>query len=168
MATRSFAAFCEDQYPRLVGVLRLHVRDDHLAEEFAQEAMARACRDWGTVSQVDSPAAWVFRVGFNLANSHFRRRAVYRRVNQRLEADGVDHDRTDAAEDTLLVRAALARLRPRARQALILRYYADLGVDEVARLMGCPASTVKTLTRRGLAQLRAQPEFAVAGEACHD
>jgi len=164
MAATTFAAFCEEQYPRLVGVLRLHVRDDHLAQELAQEAMARACRDWEKVSQVDAPAAWVYRVGFNLANSHYRRRAVYRRIRQRLEADGVDHSDADTAEDRLLVRAALARLRPRARQALILRYYADLAVDEVARLMGCPASTVKTLTRRGLSQLRAQPEFAAAAK----
>ena len=62
------------------------------------------------------------------------------------------------------LREPLARLRPRTREALILRYYADLSVAEVARLMRCPESTVKTLTRRGLMKLRAQPEFAAARE----
>lgn len=163
--TRDFAAFCERQYPRLVGALRLHVRDDGVAEELAQEAFARTCRDWTKVSTLMSPASWLFRVGFNLANSHHRRRAAERRARHRLHAGDAGAQRDHAPEDTLMVRAALQRLRPRAREALILRYYVDLSVEDVARLMRCPESTVKTLTRRGLAHLRAQPEFAGAREA---
>lgn len=41
------AAFCEREYPRLVGTLSLYCGDVLLAEELAQEALARACSRWG-------------------------------------------------------------------------------------------------------------------------
>jgi RNA polymerase sigma-70 factor (ECF subfamily) len=157
-----FGDFCQVQYPRLVGAMRLQVGDDGVAQEMAQEALARACRDWATVRDMTSPASWVFRVAFNLANSHLRRRLIERRVH-----DGLRHTAVPATtrtpDDQLVVRDALRRLPRRTRTVLILRYYVDLPVAEIARLMRCPESTVKTLTRRGLQKLRTQPEFQHGG-----
>ena len=56
----------------------------------------------------------------------------------------------------IAVRDALQRLPDVQRQALVLRYFADLSVREVARLMSCPENTVKTHTRRALEALRTQ------------
>jgi RNA polymerase sigma factor (sigma-70 family) len=52
------------------------------------------------------------------------------------------------------VRQALARLPARQRRAVVLRYYADLSVEDTATAMGCPPGTVKTLCRRAIAALR--------------
>jgi DNA-directed RNA polymerase specialized sigma24 family protein len=49
---------------------------------------------------------------------------------------------------------ALASLRPERRAVLVLRYYADMTPDEIARALGCPAATVRTRVHRGLADLR--------------
>ena len=46
------------------------------------------------------------------------------------------------------------RLPTRERTALVLRYFGDLSVREVAEIMRCPEGTVKTLTRRAIASLR--------------
>lgn len=159
-----FGDFCEAQYPRLVGALRLQIGDDGVAEELAQESLARACRDWATVRDLDAPASWVFRVAFNLANSHVRRRVIERRVRDGMRYSASDLAMTRDPEDRLLIRDALRRMPRRTRAVLILRYYVDLPVAEVARLMRCPESTVKTLTRRGLQKLRAQPEFVTERE----
>jgi RNA polymerase sigma factor (sigma-70 family) len=50
--------------------------------------------------------------------------------------------------------AATRRLPLRQRAVLVLRYYEDLSEAEIARVLGIPAGTVKTLARRGLARLR--------------
>jgi RNA polymerase sigma factor (sigma-70 family) len=50
--------------------------------------------------------------------------------------------------------AATLKLPPRQRAVLVLRYREDLSVAAVARLLGVPDGTVKTLARRGLARLR--------------
>jgi RNA polymerase sigma factor (sigma-70 family) len=57
-------------------------------------------------------------------------------------------------EDTLVLWAATLELPPRQRAVLVLRYREDLTEAAVARLLGMPVGTVKTLARRGLARLR--------------
>jgi RNA polymerase sigma-70 factor (sigma-E family) len=146
------AAFCRAEWPRLAGSLSLYTGDRDLAEELAQEALVRVCERWLEVRNTDSPSAWAHRVAFNLAKSHYRRRAVLRRIH-RLEAAEPPITEPDTAQRVAL-RAALRGLADAQRQVLILRYYADLSVDEVAALMGCPANTVKTHTRRALQALR--------------
>lgn len=60
--------------------------------------------------------------------------------------------RAQAAERELLI-AALRSLPPRQREVLVLRYYADLDVGEVARILRIGPSTVRSATARGLAGL---------------
>jgi RNA polymerase sigma-70 factor (sigma-E family) len=147
------AAFCRDEWPRLVGALSLYTGDPEVAEEIGQEALVRAVEHWDEVATMASPSAWVHRVAFNQANSVFRRRRVFRRLRPRFAAHEVGGVALDAAE-AIAVRRAVASLPERQRRVLVLRYFADLSVNEVAESLGCPANTVKTLTRRAIAALR--------------
>jgi RNA polymerase sigma factor (sigma-70 family) len=61
---------------------------------------------------------------------------------------------TDA--DAPVVRQALARLKPRQRAAVFLRYYLDLPEAEIAAALGCRPGTVKSLLHRSLAILKEQ------------
>lgn len=146
-------AFVEREHPRLVGSLRLYCGDADLAEEFAQEALARACRDWARVGSMRAPGAWAHRVAINLANSWFRRRAAERRARARHGISPEASSDPDQA-DALAVRSAVAALPRRQRAAVILRYYADLPVAQVADALGCAEGTVKALTHRGLSTMR--------------
>ena len=153
-------SFCRREWPRLVGTLSLFTGDADLAEELAQETLARVCRDWRKVSQLAAPGAWAHRVAINLARSHFRHRAVVRKHASALVASTtVDDDTANA----LAVRDAVARLPLRPRTALVLRYFADLSVAETAEAMHCPEGTVKTLTRQAILALRNQGLVSDAG-----
>lgn len=147
-------AFCVRVRPWLVGSLSLYCGDADVAEELAQDTLARVWDGWSTVSAKQSPEAWTYRIALNLASSHYRRRAAERRARQRV----VDHrssvDEPDAA-DAVAVRQAVARLPQRQRAALVLRYYADLPIADTARLLGCAPGTVKALTHQAIAALRA-------------
>jgi RNA polymerase sigma factor (sigma-70 family) len=157
-----FSAFCSSHYARLVGALGLHCGDRAVAEELAQEALARVWSHWRTVRELDDPAAWMFRVAINLSNSYFRRKRAERRAHQRgVEGYRDEHDTATA----LAVRAAVAALPKRKRTALVLRYFLDLPFAEVARLMDAPESTVKSLARRGIEDLRGEFTRADVGEA---
>ncbi len=144
--------FCRAIYPRLVGALGLQCRPD-IAEELAQEVMAKVCQHWSRVRNMDSPEAWVFRVGFNLVNSFFRRKAAERRARRRLEqnAEVPVADPNEALSD---VRRAVASLPARQRAAVVFRYYLDFSVLETAEAMDCSPGTVKSLTHKGIAALR--------------
>lgn len=144
--------FCAEAYPRLVAGLTHYCGDVHLAEEFAQTALLKACRRWPQVREMVSPIGWSYRVGANAANSWFRRRAAEMRARARLggppAADVEDH------ADRLAVRAALSGLTDRQREAVILRYYLDLSVEEAAAVLDSTPGAVRALTHRAIAVLR--------------
>lgn len=150
-----FAAFCAEEHPRLVGALSLYCGDRALAEELAQDALSRAFRDWTKVRRFGAPGAWTHRVAINLANSYFRRAAAEARAKRRLQDD--EQAPPDPGIDQAIaldIRRAVASLPRRQRTALILRYYVDLSVRDVAVAMDCPEGTVKTLTSKAIEALR--------------
>jgi RNA polymerase sigma factor (sigma-70 family) len=144
---------CRDLYPRLVGALGLFCGDSSAGEDLAQEALARWWQRWPTEGP-DSPLAWCYRVGVNLARSAARRRAVEQRVLGWMRAD-IQRDAFSApVADIVAVRAAVAELPARQRQAIVGRYYLGLSVQECAATMGCAAGTVTALTHQAIASLR--------------
>lgn len=161
-ATHDFDALYRNEFPRLVGALHLYCGDLELAHDFVQEAMSRAYRDWNRVRKSPTPSAWVYRVAINLATSWFRRVAVARRADR---GAGRNRPRVHIDPDTglhMAIRQAIAALPPRQRQAIVLRYVADLAVEDVARIMRCAPGTVKALTSQARETLRASR--AIEGE----
>lgn len=147
-------AFCRGEHPRLVGMLGLYCGDRDLAEDLAQEALVRLCRQWGSLPSGDDAARWVTRVALNLAKSSFRTRTTRRRILDRYGASLVGPDARDSDATAIAVRRAVAALPERQRQVILLRYFCDLPVGEVAALLECPAGTVKSLTSQAVSGLR--------------
>jgi RNA polymerase sigma-70 factor (sigma-E family) len=125
------------------------------SEDLAQEALARAYLRWRKVAPYDE--AWVARVATNLAIGRWRRHG---RVEVR--ADGGARGRAGVAAppqpddllDRIEVVRALRSLPRRQREAVALRYLADLPEAAVAAHLGCSVGAVKQHTHRGLAALR--------------
>ncbi len=146
--------FCRTQHPRLVGMLGLYSGDRDLAEELAQESLVRLCRQWERLPSEADAVRWVNRVAFNLAKSTFRTRAARRRITERFGAAFAPHTSVHDDDASLAVRSAVAQLPQRQRRVVILRYFCDLSVREVAVQMNCQEGTVKSLTSLAIARLR--------------
>lgn len=146
--------FCHREYPRLYGALRLYCGDPWLAEELAQEALARSVRHWDEVRTMEAPGAWVHRVAINLANSWFRRTAAERRALGRSRPE--DAFRDPDSPTLVAVRDAVASLPRRQREVVILRFFEDLSVRATAERMGCAEGTVKGLLSDAIRSLRAR------------
>ena len=145
------AALCATEYARLVGSLRLFVGDAGVAQELGQDALLKLCEHWPKIRGHDRPVAWLYAVAFNGARSWRRRWSAERRAYAR--AVLLDSPPPDA-NDAVAVRAAIAELPLRQRQAVILRYFLDLTPAEAAAVMSCADGTVRALTSQGLAALR--------------
>jgi RNA polymerase sigma-70 factor (sigma-E family) len=153
-AARDPSAFCAELQPRLLGSMVLFCGDRSLAEELTQEALVRAIERWDRVGTMASPEAWTYRTAFNLARSWFRRRSVEQRAIGRAAA----RSGRPALPDTvtaIAVRDAIATLPPRQRAVIVARFYAGLSVEEAAHALGCASGTVKALTFKAIARLRA-------------
>lgn len=159
-ADRTLDDLCRAEWPRLVGSLSLYLSDPDVAEEIAQEALARLCASWPKVRAMDSPSGWLHRVAFNVANDRFRRLGAERRARERLARPPDTAAASDTAE-AVATRAAVAALPRRQKTALLFRYFLDLSVEDTATLMDCPINTVKSLTRRALSNLQGVPGLSL-------
>lgn len=148
------ALFCEEQHGRVLAMLTVYLDDRQVAEELTQDALVRACRDWHRVRLMSNPNGWISTVAFNLARSWFRRQYAARRARARQEAANSVQPATRDQATALTVRAAVASLPRRQREAVILRFLDDRSVAETATIMGCSTGTVKTHTSRALSSLR--------------
>lgn len=144
------AAFYAEQFDRVRGSLVLFTGSRDVGEELAQEAFVRACQHWDKVRAMDAPGAWVHRVGINLAISRGRKLRSERRPHRRLR----DEVLLDSVTGDADIRAALLALGSDERAVVVLRFYGDLSVAQVADVLAIPEGTVKTRTRTGLAALR--------------
>jgi len=137
-------------YGRVVAELYGVVGSVQEAEDAVQEAFARASVRWQRLRDYDHPDAWVRRVALNLATSSLRRStrklAAYRRV-------GPPPPVQPPSEERVMLHQALARLRHRQREVLVLHYMADLSVEEIARVLQIPTGTVKGRLFRARAAL---------------
>lgn len=136
--TQAYVDCFREHFPRLAGYCATMVGDPHLGHELAQEAFARLFGKWVGVRE---PKAYVYLVATNLAREHWRRQ----RFEATAYADVARLERDEVAAPDLAVRDLVERLPGRQREAVLLRYYADLPVAEVADLMKLPEGTVKRL-----------------------
>lgn len=123
--------------------------DWHRAEDIVQTALAKLYVAWPRVRKdlVDAYARKVLvRVAIDEGRRGFfsRERTVPVVPDASMSAQPADID----------VRRALAALPPGQRAVVVLRYWEDLSIDEVARLLGKSEGTVKSQAARGLAALR--------------
>ena len=153
------SAFIRREHPRLVGALTVHCGDRALAEDIAQEALARVCDRWSQVSAMEHPTAWLYRTAMNLSSSWFRRRGAELRAYARHRSGETSAatDELGAAADVIALRQSIRKLPAQQRTALVYRYYLDLPASEVAVLMQTSEAAVRQVTSRAIAALR--PRF---------
>lgn len=145
------ATFDADTRDRLVGALVVMCGDRSIAEEIAQDALAKGWAHWPRIQHFRSPRAWVWRCAMNAAASAGRRSAAEKRALVRgfeRESDELDH------ASRLALRECVDQLTERQRAAIVCRYYGELSVKETAKVLGCREGTVKALTSQAIASLR--------------
>jgi RNA polymerase sigma-70 factor (sigma-E family) len=147
----SFRAFVRARSAALGRSAYLLTGDRHLAEDLLQTALYQAARRWGRITAAGDPEAYVRRILYTTHVSWWRRRRV-------TEAYGVELPdvvaRADDPELRLALAQALARLTPKQRAVLVLRFYEDLSESQTAAMLGCAVGTVKSQTRHALGRLR--------------
>jgi RNA polymerase sigma factor (sigma-70 family) len=148
-----------EQGAALVRLARFFVDDRAAAEDLVQEAFIRLARAADRLRERDKAAAYLRAIVLNLARDHNRRGLVS--LRHRLPADPVPASVEDVAAvhaDQREVLDALRDLPRRQRDCLVLRYYLELSVADIAATLELSANSVKTHLRRGLRALEARLE----------
>ena len=144
-------------------------REDAL--DLAQEAFLKAFQNIGTLAEAEKFSSWLYRIAHNLAFSHLRRPAPLELVEEGGEdwqerwsndwkgssppLETVTPQSTFGREMEIAVSRALDSLSPEQREAIVLKVYHGFRFEEIAEIISCPVSTVKTRVYAGFTELRA-------------
>jgi RNA polymerase sigma-70 factor (sigma-E family) len=146
----AFDALYREANPRMVRLAWLLVGSRAVAEEVVHDAFLTVHQRWGTI---DNPGAYLRRAVVNHCLRWRRRRNHEHRL---LAVVGEPPPTGDPPIDTMW--EAIQRLQPERRAVVVLRYWADLPHAEIAEILDCPISTVRTRLHRALADLRKETD----------
>lgn len=149
-AVESVAELYEREQAGMVRLARLIVGSPALAEEVVHDAFVAVLERHETIRD---PGAYLRRVVVNNCHGATRRTLTRRRKLDQI-ATRQPTGAVELPQDLDETWEALQVVTPKQRTALVLRFYADLSVAEVADLMGERPGTVKSLVHRGLSTLR--------------
>jgi RNA polymerase sigma-70 factor (sigma-E family) len=154
-ADRAVTEIYTTYYRSLVRLAALLVRDVATAEEVVQDSFVAMHGAWNRLRDTEKALSYLRQSVVNRARSVLRHRAV---VDSNAPEPGPDMPSAEHGAIALLERsaliAALRDLPPRQREALVLKYYADLSEAQIASAMGISKGAVKSHTAKAMTTLR--------------
>lgn len=157
----AFEQLVDERLDASYRLARLILRNAQEAEDATHDAFARAWRDLHRLRDPDRLEAWFGRILANACRDRLRRRRT--RSHDALDhaaARATPDDPHRQVEERDALERAFEELNADQRIAVVLRYYGDLPVDEVARRMGAPVGTVRSRLHYALRHLRGALERA--------
>lgn len=162
--TEDLSIFLDRHLAAAYRLARAIVRDDGDAEDLVQEACVIAWRNIRSVRDGDRLEAWFDRILVNLCRDRLRRRATARRVEAAIQPDPIAVAPGIDTRDDLDLDAAVDALDVDHRIVILLRYWQDRSIDDIAVRLGIPVGTVKSRLHYALRDIRTRLE-AVDGRS---
>jgi RNA polymerase sigma-70 factor (sigma-E family) len=154
-ADRAVTALYAEHYRTLVGLAAFLVRDTAEAEEVVQDSFVAMHCGWRRLRDTDKALAYLRRSVVNRSRSVLRHRVI---VDKNTPDPLPDMPSAEQGAIVQLERSAvvdaLRALPLRQREALVLRFYADLSAAQIASIMGISRGAVKSHTARGMSAMR--------------
>lgn len=158
-AYQAVTSLFAEHYRTLVGLAAFLIRDTATAEEVVQESFVAMHCGWSRLRDSDKALPYLRRSVVNRSRSVLRHRMV---IDKNAPKPPPDMPSAEQGAITRLERSAvvdaLRALPLRQREALVLRYYADLSETQIAAAMGISTGAVKSHTARGMSALRSALE----------
>ncbi|WP_229073419.1 SigE family RNA polymerase sigma factor [Actinoplanes sp. DH11] len=151
-AQEEYVEYVAARVPALRRLAYVLTGDGYRADDLVQQTITTLYLKWHRARAADNLDAYVRTM---LVRGYVdERRLAWSRVRLFRQIPEPEPVEDTGAEERHVVRAALRRVPRQQRAVLVLRFFYDLPVDEVAGLLGCTTGTVKSHTSRGLAALR--------------
>jgi RNA polymerase sigma factor (sigma-70 family) len=139
------------QQKLLYGIAYSYLRNEADTLEVLQEATCRAWNKRKSLKDEARFAPWLIRIVINCCNDELRRRKRALTVKPAGTASDMMEMKSDLRLD---MEQALDGMKPKYRQVLVLKYYRDMTVTEIAEILDRPEGTIKTWLNKGLKHLR--------------
>jgi RNA polymerase sigma-70 factor (sigma-E family) len=148
-----YSEFVAMRWPSLVRTAYLLTGDHGHAEDLAQSALTKCLVAWPRLRAREAADAYVRKVMLNTYIS-WRRKSSWHELPSEDPPSIQSYDSTEDLAQRSVVLDAMSVLPPKQRAVVVLRFYDDLGVRQVAKQLGCSTGTVKRQTYEALRKLR--------------
>jgi RNA polymerase sigma-70 factor (ECF subfamily) len=138
--TTEYTRCFRQEFPRVLRTVLLILADHGRAEEVTQDAFVMLLQHWDRVSQYERPGAWVRQVAVRMAGRLARREHRRRLLERHFRSELVAPPPEFAGNE---VYRAVHALPPRQRTAVVLFYFEDRPVAEIAEILGCSSATAR-------------------------
>ena len=135
----------------------LYLHDVQLAEDAVQETFLKAYRTLERFRGDANAKTWLTRIAMRTC-CDMRRTFWFRRVDRRVTLESLPDSAAEADEDDSALTLAVMNLPIREREAVLLYYYQDMNVREIAKALGVTQPTVSYRLRRARERLREELE----------
>ncbi len=143
--TESLNQIFDAYYDKVYGYCYRHVNHRENAQDITQEVFLRVCRNISGYRHYGKFENYLYVVAGNLLKDYYRKRHLLPLDDIVIENAEPGFDR---AENAVIVTEALKRLPEQEREILLLRYYQELKIKDIARVLGLKLSTAKYHLKR--------------------
>jgi RNA polymerase sigma-70 factor (ECF subfamily) len=154
----AFRMLIEQYRSVLFGTAYLMMRDRGLAEDFVQEALIQTWKHIPSFRLKSSVKTWMVRIVVNEVKQQFRKKQVPTVPLEQASEVMEDLDKAEAAmirdEENQQLRRTLEMLPREQREAVVLRYFSELTIPEIAKVTGEREGTIKSRLSRALDRLK--------------
>jgi len=172
----AFSVLVSRHQTRIFTTIMLLVKDRHLAEDIFQDVFIKIINALNDGHYLDNSRfiAWAVRIAHNCCISHFRKKSSWPAFSVVYKDDlaNIVHQREESQEQRIIIKethvavqALLDKLPEAQREALILRYYADLSFKEIAQTVNVGINTALGRVRYAIMNMRKIMERQEALEA---
>ena len=147
---QAFIELLQGEKLKLYKMAYIYMKNENDALDVVQETITRAYANIHTVKEEQYFATWLMRILINTALEMLRKNE---KIVPLLEQQP-EHEQSLTNDEKLDLLQAIEQLDEKYKTVILLRYYRDLQIKEIADLLGCPEGTVKTNVHRGIQQLK--------------
>ena len=129
----------------------LYLKDMHLAEDAAQDTFIKVYKNWSKFNGSCSEKTWITRIAINTCKNYLRSPWKKQIDGESLLANIICEDEVKA-DDTLIME--IMKLSPKYREVILLFYYQEFKIKEIAEILKLPQSTVSVRLKRAREKLK--------------
>lgn len=149
----AFISLVDECKEQLYRTAYAYVRDEEMALDIVQETV---CKAYTSISKLRNPKffkTWIIKIAMNISIDFYNRKSkvVYIEQEELLSKIG---GVSSQEEERLYLLDIIEKMDERYKKVIILKYFDDLTIQDIARILDMPVGTIKTYLNKGLSFLR--------------
>lgn len=131
----------------------LYLKDVHLAEDAVQNTLIKISKNYAQFKSNSSEKTWIMRIAINECKNALRN-SWWKRINASIILENIPADEYELEDNTLLTQ--IMKLSPKYKEVILLYYYQEMKIREIAVILQIPESTVSIRLKRARELLKSK------------